>query len=45
MTATVFIGLPTYNRPDGLRQSLECLTAQTWRGLGVIDAPRRLIGA
>ena len=32
----VSLGCPTYNRPDGLRQVLECLTNQTYSNLEII---------
>jgi glycosyltransferase involved in cell wall biosynthesis len=32
----VSIGCPTYNRPDGLRQMLECLLDQTYSNLEII---------
>jgi glycosyltransferase involved in cell wall biosynthesis len=32
----VSIGIPTYNRPAGLRRTLECLTKQTYRNLEII---------
>lgn len=32
----VSIGVPTFNRPDGLRRTLACLTAQTHRQLDIL---------
>lgn len=32
----VSIGIPTFNRPEGLRRTLECITAQTYRHLEII---------
>jgi glycosyltransferase involved in cell wall biosynthesis len=32
----VSIGIPTYNRPEGLRKTLECLTRQTYQNLEII---------
>lgn len=32
----VSIGIPTFNRPDGLRRTLECLTEQTYTHLEII---------
>jgi len=32
----VSVGIPTYNRPDGLRQTLECITGQTYKNLEII---------
>ncbi|HLP43071.1 MAG TPA: glycosyltransferase family 2 protein [Fibrobacteria bacterium] len=32
----VSVGIPTYNRPAGLRRALECVTAQTFRDLDII---------
>lgn len=32
----VSVGIPTYNRPQGLRRTLECVTAQTHRALDII---------
>jgi glycosyltransferase involved in cell wall biosynthesis len=32
----VSIGIPTYSRPDGLRQVLECITGQTYKNLEII---------
>lgn len=34
--ALVSVGIPTYNRPAGLRRTLECVTAQTWKDLDII---------
>jgi len=33
---TVTIGIPTFNRPDGLRRTLECMLGQTYREIEVI---------
>jgi glycosyltransferase involved in cell wall biosynthesis len=32
----VSVGIPTYNRPEGLRRTLECITAQTYPNLEII---------
>lgn len=32
----VTIGIPTYNRPAGLRRTLECALAQTWPNLDIV---------
>ena len=32
----VGIGVPTYNRPDGLRRTLACLSAQTYPHLDIL---------
>lgn len=32
----VSVGIPTYNRPDGLRRTLECITGQTYRNMEII---------
>jgi FkbM family methyltransferase len=32
----VSVGIPTYNRPDGLRRTLECITQQTYKNLEII---------
>jgi glycosyltransferase involved in cell wall biosynthesis len=32
----VTVGIPTYNRPDGLRRALECVTGQTYRNLEIL---------
>ncbi len=32
----VSVGIPTYNRPVGLRRTLECITGQTYRNLEII---------
>lgn len=32
----VTVGIPTFNRPDGLRRTLECIRAQTYRNLEII---------
>lgn len=32
----VSVGIPTYNRPDGLRRTLECITEQTYKNLEII---------
>jgi glycosyltransferase involved in cell wall biosynthesis len=34
--ARVSVGLPTYNRPDGLAAALDCLTAQTHRDIDIL---------
>jgi glycosyltransferase involved in cell wall biosynthesis len=35
-TPLVSIGIPTFNRPNGLRRTLECITAQTYRNIEII---------
>lgn len=35
-TPLVSVGIPTYNRPDGLRKTLECITQQTYANLEII---------
>ena len=32
----VSVGIPCYNRPDGLKRTLECITNQTYRNLEII---------
>ncbi len=32
----VSVGIPTYNRPNGLRRTLECITGQTYKNLEII---------
>lgn len=32
----VSVGIPTYNRPDGVRRTLECITGQTYKNLEII---------
>ena len=32
----VSVGIPTYNRPDGLRRTLDCITSQTYKNLEII---------
>lgn len=32
----VSVGIPTYNRPEGLRKTLECITGQTYKNLEII---------
>ena len=32
----VSVGVMTYNRPEGLRQTLECITTQTYPNLEII---------
>lgn len=32
----VSVGIPTYNRPEGLRRTLECIAGQTYRNLEII---------
>lgn len=32
----VSVGIPTYNRPDGLRRTLNCITSQTYKNLEII---------
>lgn len=35
-TPLVSVGIPTFNRPDGLRRTLSCITQQTYRHLEII---------
>ena len=30
------VGIPTYNRPEGLRRTLQCITGQTYKNLEII---------
>ncbi|MHA1289815.1 MAG: glycosyltransferase family 2 protein, partial [Candidatus Thorarchaeota archaeon] len=32
----VSVGIPVYNRPEGLRRTLECITEQTYKDLEII---------
>lgn len=32
----VSVGIPTYNRPEGLRRTLQCITKQTYKNLEII---------
>lgn len=32
----VSVGIPTYNRPEGLRRTLACIAAQTYRNLEIV---------
>ena len=32
----VSVGIPTYNRPEGLRRTLDCITKQTYSNLEII---------
>lgn len=32
----VSVGIPTYNRPEGLKKTLECITGQTYKNLEII---------
>src|SRR5947199_10799653 len=32
----VTVGIPTYNRPAGLRRALDCITGQTYRNLEIL---------
>jgi glycosyltransferase involved in cell wall biosynthesis len=32
----VSVGIPTYNRPDGLKRTLECIIAQSYKNLEII---------
>ncbi len=32
----VSVGIPTYNRPEGLHRTLECITGQTYKNLEII---------
>lgn len=34
--ALVSVGIPTYNRPEGLRRTLECITNQTYTNIEII---------
>jgi len=40
----VSIGIPTYNRPEGLRQTLECITRQTYKNLEIIVSDNCSLG-
>jgi len=35
-TPLVSVGIPTYNRPEGVKRTLECITTQTYRNLEII---------
>ena len=35
-TALVSVGIPTYNRPDGLERTLKCITNQTYKNLEIV---------
>ena len=35
-TPLISVGIPTYNRPDGLHRTLECITRQTYQNLEII---------
>lgn len=41
----VSIGIPTYNRPDGLRRTLECITRQTYKNLEIIVSDNGSLGS
>jgi glycosyltransferase domain-containing protein len=41
----VSIGIPTYDRPDGLRRTLECVTSQTYANLEIIVSDNASPGA
>jgi glycosyltransferase involved in cell wall biosynthesis len=32
----VSVGIPCYNRPEGLKRTLECITGQTYKNLEII---------
>lgn len=32
----VSVGIPTYNRPDGLKRTLDCITQQTYKNIEII---------
>lgn len=36
MLPLVSVGIPAYNRPEGLRRTLDCITAQTYTNLEII---------
>ncbi len=38
MRPLVTVGIPTYNRPEGLRKTLRCITQQTYQNLQIIIA-------
>src|ERR1700688_4585086 len=38
MQPLVTVGIPTYNRPEGLRNTLQCITQQTYQNLQIIVA-------
>ena len=40
----VSVGIPTYNRPDGLRRTLECITGQTYKNLEIIVSDNCSLG-
>lgn len=40
----VSVGIPTYNRPEGLRRTLECITGQTYKNLEIIISDNRSPG-
>lgn len=40
----VSIGIPTYNRPEGLRRTLECITKQTYKNLEIIVSDNCSLG-
>src|SRR4030066_1585407 len=35
-TPLISVGIATYNRPEGLRRTLECITRQTYQNLEII---------
>jgi glycosyltransferase involved in cell wall biosynthesis len=41
----VSVGIPTYNRPDGLRKTLECITRQSYQGLEIIVSDNGSMGS
>lgn len=40
----VSVGIPTYNRPEGLRRTLECITGQTYGNLEIIVSDNASLG-
>jgi glycosyltransferase involved in cell wall biosynthesis len=40
----VSVGIPTYNRPDGLRRTLQCITEQTYKNLEIIVSDNCSLG-
>jgi glycosyltransferase domain-containing protein len=41
----VTVGIPTFNRPHGLRRTLECVTSQTYKNLEIIVSDNASPGA
>ncbi|MBN1168115.1 MAG: glycosyltransferase family 2 protein [Methanospirillaceae archaeon] len=40
----VSVGIPTYNRPEGLRRTLNCITGQTYKNLEIIVSDNCSLG-